>query len=98
MKKSWDKRISAVERNTKSLFSEQLFDDWIAKNWGDRRPRDFLAVLDEVPQEFRLACILRGLKEMRAAYDQEQAIKPPTTLKDPAGCIAQPSIATAKII
>lgn len=80
MKRNWIKRINNIEKTTFSLCSEQLFEEWMAKNWGSQRPRDLLTVLDQVPQEFRLACLSRGLQEMHTVYAQEQTEKPSTTM------------------
>ncbi len=58
MRKDLEARIAALEASIRSLYEEQLFEEWFEEHATDADPNDW-SILNVVPKEMRLDCVFR---------------------------------------
>lgn len=67
-------RITKLEEKAQLLYGKYFFEEWFQKHFDPEMP-NYWALLDIAPQEFRLDCMLRIIKEPGLLMHQGKKIQ-----------------------
>lgn len=72
MKSIWEKRILALEKQSRHFLGPQLLEEWIEKNIREG-PRNYWEIANLVPSNLRAECIFKAIAEIKKTAIEKAA-------------------------